>query len=177
METINGTITSVSPEGGYQGQFGYVYTFQMTIQCPDGTYKTGQIGSKSQTYPLSNGQPISVETTLYQGATKFTKFDPKYAHPQATGAPPQGQQAAPAAAQGTNTPPPDPEPQSMRIVRGNALNAVMSATTVPSDMIKDYLLASVTWIMSGEWHLEPRMGNTNNPQAKERQPGEDEPNW
>jgi hypothetical protein len=45
--------------------------------------------------------------------------------------------------------------KEMRIVRGNALNAVLSAADVPLDMIGDYLNAGVEWIMSGKWQISP----------------------
>ena len=90
METITGQITQILPDGGYQSQNGYISTFVMTIQGPNGPI-TGQIGSKSQTYPLSPGQTISVQVTEYQGNTRFKKFNPQYA------------QAASQSRQATNT--------------------------------------------------------------------------
>ena len=73
-----GQITSITPDGGYQSQNGYINTFQMTITCPDGTY-AGQIGSKSQTYPIAVGEQISVEVTNTEHGTRFKKFNPQYA--------------------------------------------------------------------------------------------------
>ena len=152
METINGRITNISSVSGYQGQFGYVYTFQMTIQTPDGAYKTGIIGSKSQVYPLSDGSPITVEVTNHQGEIRFKKFDPQYGQPSSQQAP----QAAPVAPQSPSAPPPISNDQrEMRIVRGNALNAVLSAADIPLDQIGNYLLTSVQFILGGEWKLEP----------------------
>jgi len=45
--------------------------------------------------------------------------------------------------------------REMRIIRGNSLNATMSATQIPLDMVKDYLAAGVQWIMAGTWELNP----------------------
>ena len=150
METISGNIANVVPEGGYQGQFGYVYTFQMTIQTPDGAYKTGQIGSKSQVYPLVSGAPISVEVSSYQGTTRFKKFDPQYGQPSQGQSPPQqSQQGPPVTSESTN------DQRDMRIVRGNALNAVMSATRIGSDEIGEFLLTGVQFILTGVWKLSP----------------------
>jgi len=79
--TKTGQITQITPDGGYQSQRGYIYTFQMTIQCPDGTF-TGQIGSKSQVYPLGIGETINVDVTSTQHGVRFKKFNPQYAQQQ-----------------------------------------------------------------------------------------------
>lgn len=76
-----GTITNIAPDGGYPSQNGYINTFQMTIQCPDGVF-TGQIGSKSQTYPLAIGSSISVEVTNTEHGVRFKRFNPQYAGQQ-----------------------------------------------------------------------------------------------
>ncbi len=98
---IQGTITQIVPDGGYQGSNGYIYTFQMTIQSQQGTH-TGQIGSKTQTYPIAIGQLINVEMTNTQHGPRFKKFNPQYGQPQGS-QPAQGQ---PQAAGGQNTPQP-----------------------------------------------------------------------
>ena len=79
MKVISGTITNVVPDGGYQSQNGYVYTFQMAIQGPNNSL-TGQIGSKSEVYPIPVGQPITVEATDTQYGMRFKKQqNPQYA--------------------------------------------------------------------------------------------------
>ncbi len=134
-----GTIEQIVPDGGYQGQKGYIHTFQMTVKCPDGTF-TGQIGSKSAVYPMTIGQEISVEVTnTEQHGVRFKKFNPQYAQGGSQGG--GGQKA-------------DPN-RELTIKRGNALNAVMSATTIPSDLIGDYLAAAVNWIDTGRWQVLP----------------------
>ncbi len=45
--------------------------------------------------------------------------------------------------------------RELHIKRGNALNAVMSATTIPSDLIGSYLTSAVNWIDNGVWNLNP----------------------
>jgi hypothetical protein len=91
---LQGTITNIVPDGGYQSQNGYINTFQMTISTPSGIY-TGQIGSKAQVYPIGVGQPIMIDMTESRNGVKFKKVDPKFAgtapqQPYAPPAPPQG---------------------------------------------------------------------------------------
>lgn len=80
---LQGNITSIVPTGGYQGQSGHIFTFNMGIQTPQGAYM-GQIGSKAEQYPANIGDPIMVEATQDQHGTKFKKINPKFAsqHPQ-----------------------------------------------------------------------------------------------
>lgn len=76
--TKTGQIVQIVPDGGYQSQNGYINTFQMTIQCQDGTF-TGQIGSKSEIYPLGIGETINVDMANTQHGVRFKKFNPQYA--------------------------------------------------------------------------------------------------
>ena len=95
---ILGTITYINPAGGYDGTAGHVYTFDMTIQTPDGQMYSGQIGSKAQVYPMAVGSQINVTVTTDQYGTKFKKFNPKYPPqqaPQQQAPPPQQTQAPP----------------------------------------------------------------------------------
>ena len=95
---ISGTISNVVPDGGYNGTNGYISTFQMTIQCQDGKTFTGQIGSKSQTYPVGVGQPITVELTNTQHGVRFKKINPQYQQQQQQyQQPQQASQPSPAA--------------------------------------------------------------------------------
>lgn len=148
----NGTITQLVPDGGYQSQNGYINTFQMSIQCPDGLV-TGQIGSKTQNYPLGVGSQISVEMTETEHGTRFKKFNAQYAGQQQNQPqqqpPPPTQQAAP-------QPAPASIDRDAKIVRGNALNAVMSASDViPLDQIGKFLDAGVGFIKTGVWNVPP----------------------
>ena len=74
----SGKITSIVPDGGYQSQNGFISTFQMGIQCPDGAI-VGQIGAKSQAYPLTVGQDITVEMTTTQHGVRLKKINAQYA--------------------------------------------------------------------------------------------------
>lgn len=97
-----GQILNVVPTqaGGYHSQNGWIYTFNMTIQFPDGA-TTGEIGAKTEQYPLAAGEQISVQITNSQNGVKFKKFNPQYApQPQPQG----GQQAPQRPAQATNAP-------------------------------------------------------------------------
>jgi hypothetical protein len=85
---LNGTIQNIVPDGGYQSQNGYINTFQMSVNTPTGLF-TGQIGSKSQIYPLAIGQPILVEMTETQNGVRFKKVNPKFANQAPQGQPQQ----------------------------------------------------------------------------------------
>ncbi len=106
MNVINGTITSIVPDGGYDSRNGPVYTFQMTIQTNGGEQITAQIGSKTQIYPIAVGQPIAVELTNTQHGPRFKKFNPQYAQQgqQQQQASQNPQQAPQQPAQGPNAP-------------------------------------------------------------------------
>ena len=72
---LQGTIKSVTPDGGYQGPNGWIYTYQMTINAADGPH-TAEIGSKSEHYPLDVGDPNAVTVTETQHGVRFKKFNP-----------------------------------------------------------------------------------------------------
>lgn len=74
---IEGQITNIQPDGGYNSHNGYIFTFQMAIQASSGAY-CGQIGAKTEIYPLQVGQPILVEATQDQHGWKFKKINPQY---------------------------------------------------------------------------------------------------
>ena len=74
---VTGNITQCMSEGGYNSGNGYIYTFRMTIQTDQGDV-TGEIGSKSQNYPLGQGQQITVDVEDGQYGKKFTKVNAQY---------------------------------------------------------------------------------------------------
>uniref|UniRef100_A0A6M3JHU5 Uncharacterized protein n=1 Tax=viral metagenome TaxID=1070528 RepID=A0A6M3JHU5_9ZZZZ len=74
---LQGNITNIQPAGGYDSQGGWINTFMMTINTQQGQV-TGQIGSKSQQYPMQIGEPITVESTTTQHGVKFKKINPQY---------------------------------------------------------------------------------------------------
>ena len=80
---VTGTIRSVfaTQEGGYNSQNGYIYTFDMAIDTPQGPM-TGEIGSKSQPYPAAVGDPITVDVRQTDRGPKFKKINPQYAGQQ-----------------------------------------------------------------------------------------------
>lgn len=84
-----GTIASVIPDGGYQSQNGWIYRFNMTINSQNGPV-TGEIGSKTEFYPLQQGEQIVVTSTNDSHGTKFKKVNPGYQQQQP---PQQGNQA------------------------------------------------------------------------------------
>lgn len=71
---VTGKITNIAPtvEGGYESQNGWINTFDMTIQGQNKT-ATGEIGSKSDTYPIPVGSMITVDMTTNQYGVKFKK--------------------------------------------------------------------------------------------------------
>ncbi len=65
-----------------------------------------------------------------------------------------GQQDPPVGAQRSNDPPPVSNSQrEMREVRATALTAVLSAADIPLDMVGEYLLTGVQFILTGNWNL------------------------
>ena len=76
---INGTIANIVPLSQYNSQNGLIYTFTMTINSQNGAV-TGEIGSKSNTYPMALGESIAVETRQDAHGTKFKKINPQYPH-------------------------------------------------------------------------------------------------
>lgn len=73
-----GTIRSIQPNGGYQSANGYISTFMMTLQTDEGQI-TGEIGSKSEIYPMNPNDQITVEIKNTNHGVKFKKINPQYA--------------------------------------------------------------------------------------------------
>lgn len=87
---IQGTIGSIVPDGGYQSQNGWIYKFNMTINTQQGPV-IGEIGSKSEQYPMQQGDQITVNSSNDGRGTKFKKVNQGYDNQQ----PQQSQQQAP----------------------------------------------------------------------------------
>lgn len=87
---VTGNITNIQPDGGYDSQGGYIHTFQMTVQGPNGPV-TGQIGSKSAVYPMQVGQEITVDMSNGQHGPKLKKINTQYNN-QSGGQQSQGEQ-------------------------------------------------------------------------------------
>ncbi len=189
-----GTITSVTPtqEGGYQSQNGYIYTFVMQIQTDAGMIQ-GEIGSKTQLYPLGCGSPISVEVTQTEHGLKFKKFNPQYAGQshQSYNPPPQQQ---------SYTPPPQAAPPQQRAFnnqnqgrdydkenrgkcRFGLYQACIRNGCNPAEMVSDTPLIEaietlVLWSMEGPSIPQPTGGGPNpdyNPNPPAPAPGDDVP--
>lgn len=73
-----GQINRIEPTlpDGYQSKNGYIFTYNMTIQTATGQI-TGEIGSKSEPYPMSAGAEIIVEVKDTAHGTKFKKVNPQ----------------------------------------------------------------------------------------------------
>lgn len=136
-----GQILSIVPTqaGGYASQGGWVYTFNMTIQCADGQF-TGEIGSKTEQYPLSAGEQISVQVTNSQNGVKFKKFNPQYA---AQDAPQGGQQGRSQPAQSKGEAKDDSnvdwDAKDLRMARMNALTNSTRLICLIAEANKDYM--------------------------------------
>ena len=77
---VTGRITGLQPtqRGGYSGRNGYIYTFDMAIDGPNGQI-VGEIGSKAQNYPKNIGDEITVEVKQDgQYGNKFKAVNPQY---------------------------------------------------------------------------------------------------
>lgn len=76
---------------------------------------------------------------------------------------PQNQPPPQRAPQGGSRPPQQANGQKeMRIVRGNALNAICSATEIPLDMVEQFLNRGVQFILTGNWR--PATDRSNAPE-------------
>ncbi len=149
---ITGNITAIGQLSPPKGTYSICYQ-DIEITGVTGSKMTGNIGSKKG---YAAGTQITVEVTEDpQYGTKFKRIDPDYA--QGGG----GQKA-------------DPN-KELHIKRGNALNAVMSATTIPSDLIGDYLAAAVNWIDTGRWQVLPPNHGTLNDVPPDQFPCDDIP--
>lgn len=92
---VNGTIANIAPDGGYQSQNGWIFTFQMTIDTPQGQV-VGRIGSKSEQYPMQGGEQITVEQSNKGYGNEFKKVNAQYAGQQGGQQQPRQQASHPA---------------------------------------------------------------------------------
>ena len=157
-----GRIQSIVPDGSYQGQHGKIWTHQMAILTADNQQYVGQIGSKTEVYPLAPGNEISVTITDGQHGRRFKKYDPQRVQQDQQ----QAQQGTQQPAQGQNRGQASEDIKNERIMRGNALNAVMSAMTISNVEMEGYLRAGYEWCKNGVWVLGTRQsqGGQPNPQ-------------
>ena len=158
---LQGTISAIEPLGGYQSQSGYIYTFNMGIETPQGSY-FGQIGSKSEQYPAKIGDTITVEATQDRHGTKFKKINPQFAKQQ----PRQQPQAQPQIQPQRQPIPQQPRQQAPQsnsndqtviICRQNAVKSVCMALANQdftfaelSDLIIDNAEKVAYWTLTGK---------------------------
>ncbi len=133
---ITGNITAIgqlsTPKGTYQ-----ICYQDIEITGVTGSKMTGNIGSKKG---YAAGTQITVEVTEDpQYGTKFKRIDPQYAG---------------GGSQGGQRPNADPA-KELSIKRQAIFKGVMSAATIASDMIGDYLIAGMAWEKTGTWNLTP----------------------
>ena len=151
---IEGTVQSVAPDmvqdpqtgqmvhSGYQSRGGYIYNFQMTVTGQAGTV-SGQIGSKSQTYPVAVGQPIIVEHSDSQYGPRLKKINPQYA----------GQGQAPQAGQGGK-----PKVDWDKIARGKVLCNIVCAGIQSGQIVVTDKTAAEQWMefIMGTQDVQPQ---------------------
>ena len=130
-----GQIAGIIKKGGYQGRNGYIHTFNMTITFPDGQ-QVGEIGSKSENYPMNVGDEILVQITSDQHGTKFIRQNPAYEGGQQGGSQGGGGQKS------------DPN-RDLHIKREVAIKAVLGSPMITPDQAGVYLLAVMNWIETG----------------------------
>lgn len=160
MQTISGTIQSVGPPVG-SDQWGNQYQY-ITINTPNGPI-TGRIGTKKPYTTQNLNQQGQWEVT--QGADQSgqpeNKFKKHYDTPYRGGqyAPQNAPQGPPQAAGTPNV----PQNKDMHIMRLAVLKAVLSATEIPLDMVRDYLMAGVQFTFTGKWAVTPAMPSSATP--------------
>lgn len=129
---ITGTILNIEPtqEGGYQSRNGYIYTFWMAIETPNGPL-SGEIGSKTELYPVPVGKEITVNVTNdTQRGVKFKKINPQYEaqRPQNT------QQGGQQPRQGANAPKRDYDKENRGKCRNKLYAACIITGITPEDL-------------------------------------------
>ena len=135
---ISGTITQASQASEPSGQFQVRYQ-DVVITDQNNTTWPGRIGSK-QGYQANTPIVVTVEEKYEQDGTPycyFRKHNPQYSQGQQVPAQrrPQPQQAPSRTPRAANQSQTSNGEREMRIVRGNSLNAIMSAAEIPLDMV------------------------------------------
>lgn len=117
------------------------------------------------------GQRLSFNLSTYQGqqGVCYSGFWNSRAQVKQPAAPTSPQLGTPPPPRGIHKPQPNGE-KEMRIMRGNALNAAMSAMQIEKGEEGMYLAAGLQWIMTGRWQLvpEPDEEITNPPPSEDR---------
>ena len=140
-----GIIKQIQPNGGYQSQRGYIYTSMMTIDVAGEGQITGEIGSKSDPYPMNVGDEITFDFTNTAHGTKFKKVNPQYA---------QGQQNAP---QGQNSGNRDYDAENRGKCRTQFIKAAIIGGQIRCrDFVECDML--VRYAMTGDYPAQPQQG-------------------
>ncbi len=168
---VTGTIQSVfaTQEGGYQSSQGdYIYTFDMAINTPQGPIN-GEIGSKTQPYPLAVGQQITVEVSQTDRGPRLKKINPQYAGQQGQG-PPQQRQPQRQPQQANK---PDWDEIARGKVRCNLICAVLQGGQEPD---LEYLNGWMDFVFTGNTGEQGGRPNPDyNPNPEHPAPGDDVP--
>ena len=179
---IQGNITHIQPtqQGGYNctpqdsAPF-YMYTFDMTVNGPSGPV-TGEIGSKSQQYPMQIGEQIIVNSTTTQHGIKFKKVNPQYqggGQQQGGGQSQQNQQPQQRPQQRSQQPLPGPD------ATGRMIIAQVSAKIVAELMVGTQLTFNSTADMQvaiNDWFtaiINVGSGNVAQPQQQDQSQAHD----
>lgn len=156
---VTGKIINIQPDGGYSGQHGYINCFQMTVQGPDGQI-TGQIGSKSQTYPKAVGQEITVEVTNGQHGTRLKNINPQHQG----GGQQQGQQSA-QQRQAPQNAGRDYDKENKGKCFCNYVSAMLASGVAPQEIINT--LTGDLWTLAGMSLTPPTQGGMNQGQQEQ----------
>lgn len=151
-----GNISSIVPCGGYNSQNGYINTFTMTVDFPDGQ-KIGEIGAKSAQYPLAPGQPITVEVTNSDHGLKFKKVNPGYGNQGGN----QGSQNPP---QRSPQPARDYDKENRGKCATQIVKAYVSAGNLPTSLFADQNELNAIKLLSMWLTTDMPLGN---PQARQ----------
>lgn len=166
-----GIIKGIQPDGGYSSQNGYIYQYQMTIEFEGEGQQTGEIGSKSDPYPMNVGEEINVEIKKDARArtgNKYKKVNPQYSQGGS-----QGQQGAPQQPNGvarSNIQPNSKDEMICRQTAGKVAGEVVAAMIMVAGGSPQYpvdvngKLLEISDMMS-MWFIEG---------TKQKKPGEDE---
>ncbi|KKN07448.1 hypothetical protein LCGC14_1066740 [marine sediment metagenome] len=132
--------------GGYQSKQGWIYTFIVTIQTNEGQV-TGEIGAKTEQYPLGVDNEINFTFTKDEYGYKFKKVNPQYAQGDSQG----GGQAT----QGQNSGGRDYDAENRGKCRTQFIKAAIANGSLRCDCRED-VLNWTEFAMTGEMNQPPQ---------------------
>lgn len=160
---ISGKISSAGQLGNPTGQFAVRYQ-DVAVQTPQGVV-SGRVGSKHG-YFIGQDVVFEVLEKVDNNQQKYYYFKkvstynaaPPASAPVGFNPPPQPMGNinfnAPMPPSIPQNRPPQPNPNDMVIIREVAIKTVLGNVEIPLDMIRDFLLASVQFILTGDWQLK-----------------------